>query len=468
MYNAEDLDPLKLDHKGKVKYKSLSDAKQSEILRIFRSVSSPIQEIVTRICHERAKQIGEFKSSNPIGALKKWTEGWLEIYGEILSIASIHDPSEIAFFEEKLCTGIELACRGISDDLATFTLRARESHLRFPIKFDPAWIAALPIRFPDLDYAYPDLKDAEGNYVTAYIPYEIDFPLPSGKLAILSADDRSNLVSRFQRINKDISVVTLRKIHEKLTMCEASGDIHDVMAIFRDESIIGADAEPYFGHGYNDALKKGQECPGVVKKIDDMYVLVDIGVNEPLWGKVGLRELSDKPGIHPSDIVNLGQVVNVKILVRDVEHGKCLLSLKRAKQAKSPLPKSDAAAVKRKPKEADKSRSQSHRRNTTHESEASAQVDLLPKASPPAESGVFLGNARLKLTYYSNSRRLNIEATDTGSQWCVTTAGLSVDGEKKGHVSSLEIAKSGVFITTSSSCVSLRGSSGGNEFIIHL
>ena len=75
-----------------------------------------------------------------------------------------------------------------------------------------------------------------------------------------------------------------------------------------------------------DDLKEGQLLTGTVRNITDFGAFVDIGVKHE--GLVHLSELSDKFIKTPSDVVAIGDVVQVKVIEIDREKQKVKLSMK--------------------------------------------------------------------------------------------------------------------------------------------
>ena len=75
-----------------------------------------------------------------------------------------------------------------------------------------------------------------------------------------------------------------------------------------------------------DDLKEGQLLTGTVRNITDFGAFVDIGVKHD--GLVHLSELSDKFIKTPSEVVAIGDVVQVKVIEIDREKQKVKLSMK--------------------------------------------------------------------------------------------------------------------------------------------
>ena len=75
-----------------------------------------------------------------------------------------------------------------------------------------------------------------------------------------------------------------------------------------------------------DTLVEGQVTRGVVRSLANFGAFVDLGGVD---GLVHISELSWQPIKHPSQVVHVGEEVEVHVLKLDREHGKIGLSLKR-------------------------------------------------------------------------------------------------------------------------------------------
>ena len=73
-------------------------------------------------------------------------------------------------------------------------------------------------------------------------------------------------------------------------------------------------------------LKPDMQLVGTVRNVIDFGAFVDIGVHQD--GLVHISELSDKFVKHPSDIVSVGDIVNVKVLGVDLKKKRISLSMK--------------------------------------------------------------------------------------------------------------------------------------------
>ncbi len=70
-------------------------------------------------------------------------------------------------------------------------------------------------------------------------------------------------------------------------------------------------------------LKEGMELKGTVRNVIDFGAFVDIGVHQD--GLVHISQICDKYIKHPSEVLKVGDIVNVKIL--SVDPGKKRISL---------------------------------------------------------------------------------------------------------------------------------------------
>lgn len=75
-----------------------------------------------------------------------------------------------------------------------------------------------------------------------------------------------------------------------------------------------------------DDLNVGMVLSGTVRNVVDFGAFVDIGVKED--GLVHISQLSNKFIKHPSDLVKIGDIVNVKIIEIDNNRGRISLSMK--------------------------------------------------------------------------------------------------------------------------------------------
>lgn len=77
-------------------------------------------------------------------------------------------------------------------------------------------------------------------------------------------------------------------------------------------------------------LKAGMELTGTVRNVIDFGVFVDIGVHQD--GLVHISQVSNKFIKHPSEVVSVGDVVNVVVLDVDEKKKRISLSMKQAKK----------------------------------------------------------------------------------------------------------------------------------------
>ena len=76
-------------------------------------------------------------------------------------------------------------------------------------------------------------------------------------------------------------------------------------------------------------LKPDMILKGTVRNVIDFGAFVDIGVHQD--GLVHISELSDRFVKHPSDIVSVGDRVEVRILSVDLKKKRIALSMKKGK-----------------------------------------------------------------------------------------------------------------------------------------
>ena len=77
-------------------------------------------------------------------------------------------------------------------------------------------------------------------------------------------------------------------------------------------------------------LKEDMELTGTVRNVIDFGAFVDIGVHQD--GLVHISQITNKYIKHPSEVLSVGDVVNVKILGVDVQKGRISLTMKGVKQ----------------------------------------------------------------------------------------------------------------------------------------
>ena len=77
-------------------------------------------------------------------------------------------------------------------------------------------------------------------------------------------------------------------------------------------------------------LKPGMVLRGTVRNVVDFGVFVDIGVHQD--GLVHVSQCSDRFIRHPSEVLRVGDVVDVAVLECDVAKKRISLSIKEAKK----------------------------------------------------------------------------------------------------------------------------------------
>ena len=77
-------------------------------------------------------------------------------------------------------------------------------------------------------------------------------------------------------------------------------------------------------------LKVDMVLQGTVRNVIDFGAFVDIGVHQD--GLVHISELSDRFVKHPSEVVSVGDRVEVRVISVDVKKKRIGLSMKKGKQ----------------------------------------------------------------------------------------------------------------------------------------
>ena len=80
---------------------------------------------------------------------------------------------------------------------------------------------------------------------------------------------------------------------------------------------------------FND-LKPGMQLKGTVRNVIDFGVFVDIGVHQD--GLVHISEICDKFIKHPSEVLSVGDIVDVTVLSVDEKKKRIGLSIKQAQK----------------------------------------------------------------------------------------------------------------------------------------
>lgn len=112
-----------------------------------------------------------------------------------------------------------------------------------------------------------------------------------------------------------IGELTLKDIIKELE--KPGRDIRDDFAqpILRDDVLDMED------------LKEGMELVGTVRNVCDFGAFVDIGVHQD--GLVHVSQITNKFIKHPSEVLSVGDIVNVKILSVDLAKKRISLTMKK-------------------------------------------------------------------------------------------------------------------------------------------
>ena len=79
-----------------------------------------------------------------------------------------------------------------------------------------------------------------------------------------------------------------------------------------------------------ESLKTGMELKGTVRNVTDFGAFVDIGVHQD--GLVHISQLADRRVKHPSEVVKVGDIVDVRVISVDVAKGRIGLSMRKDKK----------------------------------------------------------------------------------------------------------------------------------------
>ena len=79
-----------------------------------------------------------------------------------------------------------------------------------------------------------------------------------------------------------------------------------------------------------ESLKTGMELKGTVRNVTDFGAFVDIGVHQD--GLVHISQLADRRIKHPSEVVRVGDIVDVRVISVDVAKGRIGLSMRKDKK----------------------------------------------------------------------------------------------------------------------------------------
>ncbi len=79
-----------------------------------------------------------------------------------------------------------------------------------------------------------------------------------------------------------------------------------------------------------ESLTVGMELKGTVRNVTDFGAFVDIGIHQD--GLVHISQLADRRVNHPSEVVKVGDIVNVRVISVDVAKGRIGLSMRSEKK----------------------------------------------------------------------------------------------------------------------------------------
>lgn len=138
--------------------------------------------------------------------------------------------------------------------------------------------------------------------------------ITNSKFNTLSDDELANELSGVRdKVAKGTEVSVVDRVIEELVYSRR--DVRDSVG----EVVLRKDVLTI------DDLKIGMELRGTVRNVVDFGAFVDIGLKND--GLVHISKLSDRFVKHPSDVVSIGDVLNVRVDKIDEERGKIGLSV---------------------------------------------------------------------------------------------------------------------------------------------
>jgi small subunit ribosomal protein S1 len=123
--------------------------------------------------------------------------------------------------------------------------------------------------------------------------------------------------------NPDLSVF----LNQKLTGEVTQFDVHAKNLILSRRNILEREKEAS-KQKLLEEIAEGQVRRGTVRNVTEFGAFVDLGGMD---GLLHVSEMSFKRGVKPSDLVKVGDVLDVKVTKLDRESGKMSLSLKQAR-----------------------------------------------------------------------------------------------------------------------------------------
>jgi small subunit ribosomal protein S1 len=123
--------------------------------------------------------------------------------------------------------------------------------------------------------------------------------------------------------NPDLSVF----LNQKMTAEVTQFDAHAKNLIISRRNVLEREKEA-LKEKLKEEIAEGQVRRGTVRNVLDFGAFVDLGGMD---GLLHVSEMSFERGVKPSDLVKVGDVLDVKIIKYDREAGKMSLSLKQAR-----------------------------------------------------------------------------------------------------------------------------------------
>ncbi|MBE6661948.1 MAG: RNA-binding transcriptional accessory protein [Ruminococcaceae bacterium] len=155
------------------------------------------------------------------------------------------------------------------------------------------------------------------------------YPVAEKLIALFGYTEADVLGGKLNTLRAEATKYGIKKLCEELSVGEPTlldmigelekpgRDLRDTLPppVLRDDVL-----------GIED-LKEGMKLTGTVRNVIDFGAFVDIGVHQD--GLVHISQISDKYVKHPSDVLSVGDVVEVRVLSVDVKKKRISLTMKK-------------------------------------------------------------------------------------------------------------------------------------------
>ena len=292
------------------------DLSQRSAISIARRLQDPLAELVK--IDPQAIGVGQYQHDVDQKQLEKQLEGVVESVvnhvGVDLNTASVSLLQHVSGVKSAVAKSI-VAYR---EDKGSFSCRS--DLLKVPRLGEATFIQAAGfLRIPsgkeplDNTSVHPESYNAARQLLQllGYSAADLERQELIGLEDRLTRYSREDLAQRLQ-----IGVPTLKDMLEALTKPGRDPRNELPPVVFSSEVLEFSD------------LKEGMVLQGIVRNIVDFGCFVDIGVHQD--GLVHISEMPARRGVHPVEVVKLGETVRVKIISLDKERGRIGLSIRQA------------------------------------------------------------------------------------------------------------------------------------------